>query len=246
MYPHKKHEIIPDWFLPFITFAAPSVILATCMACQRFSNKRSLVAFLGLFLALGITLEITTITKLVVGRLRPDFLARCKIDPSISAYNVCRGSAHKIREGRKSFPSGHASMSFAGLGYAALFLAGQLGLFDGRSYAYQLPLVAALYVLAGLVSVTRIMDFRHHWQDVCTGAVLGTFVSWVCYRMYFPSLWHPRCSFPSTKRFEELTNGTSNDCSSVNPDNAGLWDTQPADQKPVDNALMKDLVFHSV
>ncbi|VAH62979.1 unnamed protein product [Triticum turgidum subsp. durum] len=47
---------------------------------------------------------------------------------------LCHGKASDIKEGHKSFPSGHTS---------------------------------------SLVAVSRVDDYRHHWQDVCTGGVLG-------------------------------------------------------------------------
>lgn len=44
------------------------------------------------------------------------------------------------------------------------------------------------FLSAGLVSVSRIMDARHHPFDVITGGLLGFGVAWASYRQYFPSL----------------------------------------------------------
>lgn len=69
--------------------------------------------------------------KFYIGRLRPDFLARCLPDVSrakpsdifkygdLTLYTevICTGERSIILDGHKSFPSGHASMSWAGLGY---------------------------------------------------------------------------------------------------------------------------------
>lgn len=72
------------------------------------------------------------------GRLRPDFLARCKWDKVLQA---CTGyylvafliiylstkplrKTKTILDGRKSFPSGHSSTAFSGMTFLALWLAG--------------------------------------------------------------------------------------------------------------------------
>lgn len=44
------------------------------------------------------------------------------------------------------------------------------------------------FLSASLVSVSRIMDARHHPFDVITGGLLGFGVAWASYRQYFPSL----------------------------------------------------------
>ena len=86
---------------------------------------------LGLLLALVITASITDFVKNLVGRPRPDMLARCKpqgmdmissnklVDSSICTTPA---SSSRLANGFKSFPSGHSSLSFAGLVYLALFL----------------------------------------------------------------------------------------------------------------------------
>ena len=77
------------------------------------------------------------------GRLRPDFLARCKWSNHLKA---CSGYSHmftndltnemlnilyrkldKVMEGRRSFPSGHSSTAFCGMVFLSLCLAGLTG-----------------------------------------------------------------------------------------------------------------------
>ena len=53
--------------------------------------------------------------QLTVGGLRPDFVARCQPDLSANNSNeiLCRGKPSLVDEGRRSFPSGHASSNFS-------------------------------------------------------------------------------------------------------------------------------------
>ena len=65
------------------------------------------------------TVFVTDVGKYTVGRLRPHFLTICKAPPSVfinCSHNfitndVCTGDPDLLREGRLSFPSGHASFS---------------------------------------------------------------------------------------------------------------------------------------
>lgn len=66
--------------------------------------------------------------KFRVGRLRPDFFARCQYD---AIQEICTGPANVVSEGRRSFPSGHSSSAFLGCVFLMLFLAGK-----NRGFAY--------------------------------------------------------------------------------------------------------------
>ncbi|KAJ3414984.1 hypothetical protein HDV05_005815 [Chytridiales sp. JEL 0842] len=75
---------------------------------------------IGHLLSLVITNLFTNLTKSWAGRLRPDFLDRCKYDP---ITRQCTGNPNVIEEGRKSFPSGHASITFSAAAFLSLYLA---------------------------------------------------------------------------------------------------------------------------
>lgn len=79
-------------------------------------------------------------------------------------------------------------MAFAGLGFLAFYLAGKLHLFDRRGHAGKAWLSLMPFCGAALVAISRTMDYRHHWQDVLVGSLLGTVMSYFSYRQYFPSL----------------------------------------------------------
>lgn len=158
----------------------------------------------GLLMALAITSVVTDFVKVLVGEPRPDFFWRCWPDGNVSyvgnAVN-CTGNPSDVREGRKSFPSGHASstpcprpgctaavmgvysadtlapyaraVSFCSMTYLALFVAGKLHTFDGRAYLWKFVVFLAPYLLCVYVAITRLENYMHHWQDVTVGAVLG-------------------------------------------------------------------------
>lgn len=109
-----------------------------------------------------------------------------------------------LEEGRRSFPSGHASTSFAGLGFAALFLAGQLSIFDGAAWAWKLTLSFCPLVLAAFVAISRVLDFRHHCIDVVVGGFLGLVVTIIVYHAYFPSPFQSVPDEPYTLRLDRL------------------------------------------
>lgn len=170
---------------------------------------------LGLILGLAITGAITQFTKITVGRPRPDLLARCmpitgSSDPTfgLSSDAICTNTNTAIMiDGWRSFPSGHSSLSHAGLGFLSYYLAGKMHLFDTRGHAHKAWISVTPIFGAILVAISRTMDYRHHWQDVVAGSILGLVVSYFAYRQYFPSLSSPMSHKPHpprVRREEEL------------------------------------------
>ncbi|KAJ7285704.1 phosphatidic acid phosphatase type 2/haloperoxidase [Mycena rebaudengoi] len=196
-YPYAVHERVPNYALYLIAIVSPFVLqavinLATIRSWWDFHNST-----LGLVLSLSITGSITQFTKLTVGRPRPDIIDRCQpvagsVDPlwRLSNSSICTTEqfSHLLDDGFRSFPSGHSSLSFAGLGFLAYYLAGKLHLFDHRGYAGRAWLSFLPFSGAALVAISRTMDNRHHWSDVLVGSILGTVVSYFSYRQYYPSL----------------------------------------------------------
>ncbi|KAF7322864.1 acidPPc domain-containing protein [Mycena chlorophos] len=178
------HERVPDWALYIIAVASPAILQALIDLVTLRSWWDLHNGWLGLALSLSITGSITQVVKITVGRPRPDILDRCQppagtVDPvfGLSDSSICTTQL-LLEDGFRSFPSGHSSLSFAGLGFLAFYLAGKLHLFDKRGY------VAS----AALVAISRTMDSRHHWEDVLTGSILGTTVAYFSYRQYYPNL----------------------------------------------------------
>ncbi|CAN0913683.1 Putative lipid phosphate phosphatase 3, chloroplastic [Linum grandiflorum] len=190
-----KSQTVPIWIVPMYAILIPIVIFIVV-----YFRRRDIYdlhhAILGLLFSVLVTAVITDSIKNAVGRPRPDFFWRCFPDGN-DAYDqlgnvVCHGIKSVIKEGHKSFPSGHTSWSFAGLGFLSLYLSGKLKAFDCKGHIAKLCIIVLPLLVACLVGISRVDDYWHHWQDVFAGGVLGLVVSTFCYLQFFPPPYHPQ------------------------------------------------------
>lgn len=152
-------------------------------------------AFLGLATSITVTALFTDSMKNMVGMPRPDFFDRCFPD-GIAVYSndeyrraLCYPTNRKeYVDGFKSFPSGHVTWCFAGLGYLSLYLAGKLSLFDRRGYSSRVFFVLVPQLATVLIAVSRVNDYKHRWVDIIGASVLGLPIAYLCYRQHFPSM----------------------------------------------------------
>ncbi|RNA16664.1 phosphatidate phosphatase isoform X1 [Brachionus plicatilis] len=142
------------------------------------------------FFGLLSTAVITDFGKVVVGRLRPNFIDVCK--PDLNPYtHLCKlnktflipevdfkctaENKESVEESRLSFPSGHSSLSF----YSMIFLI----LFVNHTWKCRnfglLPRMVQIsfFMMAFFTALSRIADNKHHPTDVLAGATLGTITS---------------------------------------------------------------------
>ncbi|PSR87764.1 Lipid phosphate phosphatase [Actinidia chinensis var. chinensis] len=191
-YPMKDNTV-PVWAVPMYAVLLPIVVFLA------FYFRRRCVydlhhAILGLLFAVLITGVLTESIKNAVGRPRPDFFWRCFPD-GIDNYDkwgnvVCHGEDSIIKEGHKSFPSGHTSLSFTGLGFLSLYLSGKIKAFNRKGHVAKLCIVFLPLLVASLVGISRVDDYWHHWQDVFAGGLLGFVVATFCYLQFFPPPYH--------------------------------------------------------
>ncbi|CAL4074483.1 unnamed protein product, partial [Meganyctiphanes norvegica] len=190
----RTSSYVPVSTLWTMVLIAPLIILLIGFLIRR--NKSEFgQSILALTLTLTVNGVVTNIMKLSVGRPRPDFFYRCfpdgKADMSVieDIGSSCTGDFDTIAEGRKSFPSGHSSWSFASLGFLSLWLCGQLGVFShGRGQSWRILTALSPAFMALMVAVSRTCDYHHHWQDVFAGSSLGMLLAWLFYRQYYPEL----------------------------------------------------------
>ncbi|KAJ8294847.1 Lipid phosphate phosphatase 2 [Rhodotorula toruloides] len=129
-----------------------------------------------------------------VGRLRPDFFSRCQWD---AVAHACTGPLALVKDGRRSFPSGHSSTAWQGLFFLSLYLAGKNGAYafaapfprSGplQSRLLRLSIVLAPLFVAGWIVVTRLEDHYHHPTDVLAGSFIGASTAFFSYLTYYPS-----------------------------------------------------------
>ncbi|XP_057481390.1 lipid phosphate phosphatase 2-like [Actinidia eriantha] len=188
-----KDNTVPSWAVPIYAILLPMAIVVFF-----YFRRRDVYdlhhAILGLLFSVLVTAVITSALKDAVGRPRPNFFWRCFPDGK-DVYDqwgnvICHGKQSVVQEGYKSFPSGHTSWSFAGLGFLSVYLSGKIKAFDRRGHVAKLCIVFLPLLVASLVAISRINDYWHHWEDVFAGGLLGLTVATFCYLQFFPPPYH--------------------------------------------------------
>ncbi|KAI5951611.1 hypothetical protein KGF54_004685 [Candida jiufengensis] len=219
LHPFATVERVTDNQLYLYSTIIPAIIIiavSTLLKAQnKFKSTTSNVTFeyfhflqislLGLFLSVFLVSILTDILKVWIGNPRPDFIARCgpkpgtPINTMVDVVDVCTSPLGEIYllDGMKSTPSGHSSMSFAGLGFLSLWL---IDLFtnlnlnninnnnDRKTKNEQLVYRIICFlplILASYIALSRTQDYRHHFFDILFGGLLGLIFGYVIYKKYF-------------------------------------------------------------
>jgi diacylglycerol diphosphate phosphatase / phosphatidate phosphatase len=189
-----------------IIYAAviPAGVLILWIIAFQPSVHKAHVTVLGLGISIILTSFITDVLKDAIGRPRPDLIARCSPEistptDSLVTIEICTEmQRHLLHDGWRSFPSGHSSFSFAGLGYLAMFFASQTRALRPRASLLVAMLCIAPLLGAALIAISRLEDYRHDHADVICGSLLGFLVAYFNWRRYYPSLLSRACAEPYT------------------------------------------------
>lgn len=193
---------VPSWLLGILAALFPGIL---CVSYDLFSGKGSFWVTLGLCQSLSLTLLITDTVKNFVGSKRPNFFDLVNYsnyaaaidthDTTSSAWQTYKGlttmgapgSLSKasltanFNDAMRSFPSGHASISFAGLVYLGLVIRAAAGVKSVDTFSPYACLAGLPPLLAAFIAITRIQDNWHREVDIGFGALIGTvaaFAAW--------------------------------------------------------------------
>lgn len=166
--------------------------------------------FLGLTFALPLNGIITALFKVFVGRPRPNFILRCFPAGFGNNFFSCPGDYMYVMDGRKSFPSSHASFAFTEFTYITLNLVKITRIKDiyvpPKKKGLKLILCLLPLVMSTCIGITRTMDYHHHYSDVAYGSMLGAFIGTIAFYLFSPVpvyLFHKSVMGPFRESFAE-------------------------------------------
>eukprot|EP01113_Clastostelium_recurvatum_P038696 TRINITY_DN5815_c0_g1_i2.p1 TRINITY_DN5815_c0_g1~~TRINITY_DN5815_c0_g1_i2.p1 ORF type:complete len:348 (+),score=42.43 TRINITY_DN5815_c0_g1_i2:50-1045(+) len=172
-------------------------------------------ATLGLMVSLMSASLFQTTIKWTIGGTRPNFLSICQPDMTKVLSNgvgfgsiyydrsICTGDPSAINDALQSFPSGHAVGAYAGFLFLSFYLNGKLKAYckPYRMSFWKVLVVMTPFLLGTLMTLSRLVDYSHHWYDILAGSVIGIFGAFVGYGSQYMAIFDPRINhLPCKKR----------------------------------------------
>ncbi|CAH0487194.1 unnamed protein product [Peronospora farinosa] len=186
----KLSEEVPMWLLLTLGIGLPiATNIIVNYVLPMFCQVRIIVHdtrdfLLSLFQSMALATFFTLFTKNITGCFRPSFYDMCKWNHDVvwdGVTNLCTDPVGE-KEGRQSFPSGHASFAWASMLILALYLLGRSRLncenrsdstLRGGKKSLMLFMCCTPILLASWIAISRCIDNWHHYSDILAGSVIG-------------------------------------------------------------------------
>ena len=136
----------------------------------------------------SINCVVNILLKTLASTPRPHFFATCQpdwsriscegqglvtFDPSLCQSTFEDGEDWRLTDSMRSFPSGHSQMAFCCAAFFTLYLQKRLA---SSLKLLRLLTQAVLVVLALACALSRLVDHRHHPEDVVAGSLIGSLI----------------------------------------------------------------------
>ena len=92
-------------------------------------------------------------------------------DPTLCHSTFENGEDWRLTDSMRSFPSGHSQMAFCCAAFSCLYLHKRL-----TSSPLKLVTQAVTVSLALACAISRLVDHRHHPEDVLAGSLIGALI----------------------------------------------------------------------
>ncbi|TDH73449.1 hypothetical protein CCR75_006164 [Bremia lactucae] len=230
----KLSEQVPLWLLQALGIGIPiATNLIVNYVLPLFGHVRVIPHdtrdfLLSLFQSVALSIFLTQFIKNVTGRFRPSFYDMCGWDFDVmwdGVTNLCTDDDGE-KEGRKSFPSGHASFAWASMLVLTLYLLGRsrlnsevhsISTLQGGKKSLLLIVCCLPIVLASWIAITRCIDNWHHYSDILAGSVIGAVSATFAFSYNYGSIFsHDSAGLPLEEIRERRTGRIAQDADTTN------------------------------
>eukprot|EP01060_Flectonema_neradi_P013136 TRINITY_DN19919_c0_g1_i1.p1 TRINITY_DN19919_c0_g1~~TRINITY_DN19919_c0_g1_i1.p1 ORF type:complete len:298 (+),score=33.80 TRINITY_DN19919_c0_g1_i1:56-895(+) len=196
---YSTSPAFPTWTLPLVGGVVPATLCVLFVVLNRYKNSGNLPQgyslrhdvhniILATLQACLLAICLTDPLKNYAGRLRPDYADRLqRAGLAISAFEeICASTKEEVMDGRRSFPSGHSSISFAGWTIVALLVFTRIPVRSrGADVFWRLCVLVPTLMFPAVVAISRTRDNRHNFSDVLAGSCIGVFAGAIVFSLHF-------------------------------------------------------------
>ncbi|KAK0649996.1 phosphatidic acid phosphatase type 2/haloperoxidase [Cercophora newfieldiana] len=221
-FPERGWIISPALSGILATLVPIAVIIVAQIRIRSFWDANNGVLGVLYSVILGTIFQV--IIKIWAGGFRPYFLTVCQPDISLAAgrnitglngvgfrqvmytVDICTNpDKGTLKNAMTSFPSGHATVAFAGYVFLFLWMNAKLKVWsNSQTSFYWLALLAVPLLGAVLMAIALSISQDHHWYDILAGCIIGSLAAFASYRILYAAVFDWRYNHIPLKRREAL------------------------------------------